>query len=51
MRYLPLLFLLVTGPAVAGWLNVTETRDLTLVDNASGRFTFSGIEGVIRDES
>ncbi len=25
--------------------------DLTLVDNASGRFTFSGVRGVIRDES
>ena len=25
--------------------------DLTLADNASGRFTFAGIQGVIRDES
>ncbi len=30
MRYLPLLLLLVTGQAVAAWLNVTETRDLAL---------------------
>ena len=25
--------------------------DLTLVDNASGRFTYAGVQGVIRDES
>ena len=36
----------------SGWVNVRDVSgDLTLVDNASGRFTFSGIDGVIRDES
>ena len=36
----------------SGRINVRDVSgDLTLVDNASGRFTFSGIDGVIRDQS
>ena len=36
----------------AGNINVRDvTGDLTLIDNASGRFRFSGVKGVIRDQS
>lgn len=36
----------------SGQINVRDVSgELTLVDNSSGRFTFSGIEGVIRDQS
>lgn len=36
----------------AGRVDVRDVAgDLTLVDNASGRFTFAGVQGVIRDES
>ena len=36
----------------SGHINVRDvTGDLTLIDNASGRLRFSGVQGVVRDQS